>query len=154
MFVRRDNLKCRICKNCTFPCQRWNCGCKKRRWCSFSEALQRHCYLLLLLPTNAATCDGPHSSRVIGPCSQSPSNQRRAPGLWGKPPQYGVTGGSDRQTGQRVMLESQAFLSIHLRATDTAVKLDTNTTTQGRNSERDQERVLLPPKLQRRGLVF
>ena len=49
--------------------------------------------------------------------------------------------GSDRQTGQRVMLESQAFLSIHLRATDTAVKLDTNTTTQGRNSERDQERV-------------
>ena len=102
----------------------------------------RHCYLLLLLPTNAATCDGPHSSRVIGPCSQSPSNQRRAPGLWGKPPQYGVTGGSDRQTGQRVMLESQVFLSIHLRATDTAVKLDTNTTTQGRNSERDQERVL------------
>ena len=50
--------------------------------------------------------------------------------------------GSDRQTGQRVMLESQAFLSIHLRPTDTAVKLDTNTTTQGRNSERDQERVL------------
>ena len=90
----------------------------------------RQCYLLLLLHTNAATCDGPHSSRVIGPCSQSPSNQRRAPGLWGKPPQYGVTGGSDRQTGQRVMLESQAFLSIHLRDTDTGVKLDTNTTVQ------------------------
>ena len=61
VFVRRDNLKCRICKNCTFPSlQRWNCGWgKKRRWCSFSEALQRatatfyYFYPPMLLPVMA-----------------------------------------------------------------------------------------------------
>ena len=85
--------------------------------------------VLQLLPTNAATCGacgGPHSGRRIGPSSQS-----RANSSWGaNPPIQGSQEGSDRQTGQRLMLESQAFLSIHLRDTDTGVKLDTNTTVQ------------------------
>ena len=86
--------------------------------------------LCYLLPTNAATCGGPHSGRRIGPSSQSRANQIRVQQLRGKPPNTGSQEGSDRQTGQRLMLESQAFLSIHLRDTDTGVKLDTNTTAQ------------------------
>lgn len=62
--------------------------------------------LCYLLPTNAATCGGPHSGRRIGPSSQSRANQIRVQQLRGKPPNTGSQEGSDRQTGQRLMFWS------------------------------------------------
>ena len=62
--------------------------------------------LSYLLPTNVATCDGPHSAPRIGATSQSRTNQIRVHGLRGEPPNTGSQGGSDRQTGQRLMFWS------------------------------------------------
>ena len=76
--------------------------------------------LCYLLPTNAATCGGPHSGRRIGPSSQSRANQIRVQQLRGKPPNTGSQEGSDRQTGQRLMFSSlKPFLSISTWETPT-----------------------------------
>ena len=68
--------------------------------------------LCYLIPTNAATCGGPHSGRRIGPSSQSRANQIRVQQLRGKPPQYGVTGGvwqTDRPKADVLELDLKPF---------------------------------------------